>query len=125
MSHTTPLIATPISNDIESGSCAECREHPYGYTTRKPFPCTKVHNDAFSYGIQAMSILWYILVPLTIPFAFVAGMFVAGVSELMQSLSWQAWCTLVGEIVGRMVLEISGKRAYYDKKLAYYERINR
>ena len=38
MSHTTPLIATPISDDIESGSCAEAECRPVWRYNSQTFP---------------------------------------------------------------------------------------
>ena len=113
---TTPLASNAAQ--LEAGTlCTSTFRHPYDDPTRGPFPISSIHNQAFNYGVQAMTVIWYILVPLTVPAVFFAGMFVAGWSLLVQSVAWKSWCGLVGEIVGRMVVAISGKQEYYEKKM--------
>eukprot|EP00039_Didymoeca_costata_P018018 m.331808 g.331808 ORF g.331808 m.331808 type:complete len:172 (-) comp16797_c0_seq1:1170-1685(-) len=83
---------------------------------------SQTHAGVFGFAFSAThTFMRYLLFPLTIVAAFVLGVFVAGISVFAQAMGLHVWARLCGEAIGIFVLEITGKRAYYQKKGAYYE----
>ena len=94
----------------------------YGVRGGSPPSVTRAHNRAYAMGFNmAQCFMWYVLAPLSVPFALLMGMFTSGYVAFAQMVGWRPFCNLMGDLFGRMGLELSGKREYYEKKGAYFE----
>ena len=136
MDTTSPFLG----DDLEAGGApsycsSEYRPNPlpyalgakhswsaYGVRGGSPPSVTRAHNRAYAVGFNMVQcFMWYIFALLSVPFALLMGMLTSGWVAVGQMAGWRPFCNLVGDFFGRMVLELSGKREYYEKKAKYYE----
>jgi hypothetical protein len=91
----------------------------------EPASCgvSQLHNNAYALGFNTFSsVTRFIIFPMSIGWAFFCGAFIAVWSTFAEAFGIRPFARLVGQTIGRLVVEGSGKAEYYRKKQEYYER---